>query len=309
MIWKNSLKQSRRSSINQGANLLTWMHMKRSLFITDFDGTLLTDEKRIAKQDLDTLFRLRNNNIVTAIATGRSLYSLQQALEQIGLGGDRLPVDYFIFSTGAGIMAVAQGSIIRSLCVTARDVREIITCFDARKLDYMVHRAIPHTRYFLYKSHGEKNPDFQARILLSPRFSKPLNNGQSLYDTATQVLAIIPGKVSVEMMAAVRADLFGYSVIHATSPLDHFSSWIEVFNKQVSKSQAASWLASTLNIKQSDVISVGNDYNDQDLLEWSGRGYLVANAAPDLKLFLKTVSSNNHCGVSQAVVESGLLGG
>jgi len=283
--------------------------MKKSLFITDFDGTLLTDEKRITQQDLDTLCRLRKKNIVTAIATGRSLSSLQQALEQIGLRGDRLPVDYFIFSTGAGIMALAQGSIIRSLCVTARDIRKITTCFDARKLDYMVHRAIPHTRYFLYKFHGKGNPDFQARILLSPGFSKPLNNGQAMYDTATQVLAIIPGKVSVDLMAAVRADLSAYSVIHATSPLDHFSSWIEVFHKQASKSQAASWLASTLNIKQSDVISVGNDYNDQDLLEWSGKGYLVANAASDLKLLFKTVSSNNHCGVSQAVAESGLLGG
>lgn len=308
MIWKHWLKLFRISSINQGANLLTGVYMKKSLFITDFDGTLLTDEKRIAQQDLDTLSRLRNNNIVTAIATGRSLSSLQQALEQIGLG-DRLPVDYFIFSTGAGILAVARGSIIRSLCVAASDIREITTCFDARKLDYMVHRAIPHTRYFLYKSHGKKNPDFQARILLSPRFSKPLNNGQDLYDTATQVLAIIPEKVSVAMMAAIRADLFGYSVIHATSPLDHSSSWIEVFHKQVSKSQGASWLASTLNINQSDVISVGNDYNDQDLLEWSGKGFLVANAAPDLKLLFKTVSSNNHCGVSQAAAASGLLDG
>lgn len=281
--------------------------MRKSLFVTDFDGTLLTDEKRIAKQDLDTLLRLRKKNIVTAIATGRSLYSLERALEQIGLRGDQLPVDYFIFSTGAGIMALAQGSIIRSLCVCARDIRKITSCFDARKLDYMVHRAIPHTRYFLYKSHGEKNPDFQKRILLSPIFSKPLNNGQAMYDTATQVLAIMPGKASVDLMASIRLDLFAYSVIHATSPLDHFSSWIEVFNKQVSKSQAASWLASTLGINQSDVISVGNDYNDQDLLEWSGKGYLVANAAPDLKLLFKTVSSNNHCGVSQAAVASGLL--
>jgi len=89
--------------------------------------------------------------------------------------------------------------------------------------------------------------------------------------------------------------------------LDHCSSWIEVFNKQVSKSLAASWLASKLGVNQWDVTSVGNDYNDQDLLEWSGKGYLVANAAQDLKLCFKTVFSNNHCGVSQAALESGLL--
>jgi Cof subfamily protein (haloacid dehalogenase superfamily) len=285
------------------------MHMKKSLFITDFDGTLLTDEKRIAKQDLATLSRLRENNTITAIATGRSLYSFQRALQQINLSPNTLPVDYLIFSTGAGIMALQEGRLIRSHAISTRGIRNIIACFDANKWDYMVHNAIPDTRYFLYKSHGRENRDFQKRILLYKPFSAPLGNGRSLYDSATQVLAIIPGKVSTDQMAAVRASLVDYSVIPATSPLDHCSSWIEVFNKQVSKSQAASWLASALDIKQSDVISVGNDYNDQDLLQWSGKGYLVSNAAQDLKPCFAMVSSNNHCGVSQAALASGLPAG
>ncbi len=286
---------------------MTLAHMKKNLFITDFDGTLLTDEKRIANQDLATLFRLRQNNTITAIATGRSLYSFQRALKQINFAGNKLPVDYLIFSTGAGIMAFQEDRLIRSHAISSRDIRKIIACFDLNKWDYMVHKAIPDTRYFLYKSHGKENSDFQKRIQLYKAFSAPLNNGRALYDSATQVLAIIPGKVSPSRMATVRADLVDYSVIPATSPLDHCSSWIEVFNKQVSKSMAASWLASTLDIQQSDVISVGNDYNDQDLLEWSEKGYLVANAAKDLKPYFKTVSSNNHCGVSQAAMESGLL--
>jgi len=281
--------------------------MKKSLFITDFDGTLLTDEKSIAREDLATLSRLRQNNTITAIATGRSLYSFQRALEQINLAENELPVDYLIFSTGAGIIAFQEGLLIRSHAIIARDIRKIMACFDSNKWDYMVHKAIPDTRYFLYKSHGKENSDFQKRIQLYRAFCAPLNNGRALYSSATQVLAIIPGKVSPSRLAAIRADLVDYSVIPATSPLDHCSSWIEVFNKQVSKSMAASWLASTLDIQQSDVISVGNDYNDQDLLEWSGKGYLVANAAQDLKPYFKTVSSNNHCGVSQAAQESDLL--
>ena len=280
--------------------------MKKSLFITDFDGTLLTDEKTIAKQDLATLSRLRKNNTITAIATGRSLYSFQRALQQVRLEGNKLPVDYLIFSTGAGIMNLQAGRLMRSHAILTRDIRKIMVCFDANKWDYMVHKAIPDTRYFLYKSHGRENLDFQKRILLYQPFSAPLDNGRILYEAATQVLAIIPEKVSGAQMAEVRASLADYSVIPATSPLDHCSSWIEVFNKQVSKSLAASWLASLLDIKQSNVISVGNDYNDQDLLEWSGTGYLVANAAQDLKPYFRTVSSNNQCGVSQAALTSGL---
>jgi len=283
--------------------------MKKSLFITDFDGTLLTDDKTIAPQDIATLSRLQENNIVTAIATGRSLYSFQRAVKQLNLEGNRLPVDYLIFSTGAGIMAISGESMIHSHSISAGDIRKITRYFDATQVDYMVHKAIPDTRYFLYKSHGRKNPDFQERILLYQQFSTPLKKGQALYDTATQVLAIVPGGLPISRVSEIRADLFEYSVIHATSPLDHCSSWIEVFNKQVSKSMAAAWLASALKIRQADVISVGNDYNDQDLLEWSGKGYLVANGACDLKAHFTLVSSNNHCGVSQAALMSHLLAG
>ncbi len=282
--------------------------MGKTLFVTDFDGTLLTDEKIIAEQDLDTLFRLRKKNIIVAIATGRSLYSFQRALKQISLGENKLPVDYLIFSTGAGIMDLSQDCMIQSYAISTGDIRKICTYFDGRQWDYMVHRAIPDTPYFLYKSHGGDNPDFQKRIQLYQGFSTPLNHDQALFARATQVLAIVPGGLSGERFATVQRDLVDYSVIHATSPLDHCSSWIEVFHPQASKSLAAAWLAKRLDICREHVISVGNDYNDQDLLTWSGKGYLTANGVKDLKPYFTRVPSNNHCGVSAAVRLSHLLG-
>jgi len=281
--------------------------MKKSLFITDFDGTLLNDEKKISREDLDTLSCLRKKNITTVIATGRSLYSFQGALKQINLDVRKLGVDYLIFSTGAGIMAFSGGTIIKSYSISKNDIKKIIAYFDGGKFDYMIHKAIPDTPYFLYKSHGRENPDFQNRIQLYKEFSTPLDNGQILFETATQVLAIIPGKAGASLLKTIAADLSGYSVIHATSPLDHSSSWIEVFHKQVSKSLAASWLAKRLNIDRENVISVGNDYNDQDLLAWSGKGYIVSNAAEDLLPKFIQVTSNNHCGVSESIIQSGLL--
>ena len=171
----------------------------------------------------------------------------------------------------------------------------------------MVHRAIPDTPYFLYSSHGRENPDFFRRIELYKDFASPLHNGTPMFESATQVLAVVPGRLPASMVDDIKASLAGYSVIHATSPLDHASSWIEVFNEKVSKSQSAAWLASRLNIDREQVISVGNDYNDQDLLEWSGRGYLVANGAHDLNSCFRMDQSNNQDGVTLAAGLAGLL--
>ncbi len=80
-----------------------------------------------------------------------------------------------------------------------------------------------------------------------------------------------------------------------------------MFHKNVSKSQAVSWLSSRLKIQQKNVISVGNDYNDEDLLPWSGEAYVVDNAPDSLKIKFNNVLSNNQSGVTEAAVISNLL--
>ena len=69
---------------------------QKGLFITDFDGTLLRSDGTLAQGDLDALVSLKGYGIRTAIATGRSLYSFNTS------PGVDLPVDYVIFTTGAG---------------------------------------------------------------------------------------------------------------------------------------------------------------------------------------------------------------
>ena len=93
-------------------------------------------------------------------------------------------------------------------------------------------------------------------------------------------------------------------VIQTTSTLDGKSTWIEVFPITVSKSQTAAWLAEGLGIDKERIVSIGNDYNDLDLLEWTTRGYVVDNAPADLKSRFTGVASNNNGGVAEAARRS-----
>jgi len=281
--------------------------MRKKLFITDFDGTLLKDDKTISNEDIRILEGLRQKKIYTAIATGRSVYSFEKALKDMGMAEGLLPIDYVMFSTGACIVEFPGGRVIYQKCVPSSDIKKIMHYFDRRKFDYMVHKSIPDTRYFLYKSHGKYNPDFQARLKLYEGYASPLTEGQSLYDQATEVLAVIPGGADMNFLETIRKDLSGFSVIQATSPLDHQSAWIEVFHKDVSKAKTASWLAGKLGVNRQNIMSVGNDYNDQDLLAWSGKGFVVGNGPGSLKQVFNTVSSNNQCGVSHAAKEAGWI--
>ena len=280
----------------------------REMFVTDFDGTLLNDDRQIAPRDLETLAELRSGHTTTVIATGRSLFSFNRALDLMGLSMSDLPVDYLVFSTGAGVYDTAREEIVLSHAISKPEILSITAYFDRLGFDYMVHRAIPDTPYFLFKANGGGNADFKRRIQMYPTFGSPIQRADQVYDRATEVLAIVPGGIDRQTAAGFQRDLADFSVILATSPLDHTSAWVEVFHRAVSKSRTVGWLARDLGISRAGVISVGNDYNDHDLLEWSGQAFLVENGPGDMKSRFRLVESNNQCGVSDAAQAAGLIG-
>ncbi|MCP4021736.1 MAG: HAD hydrolase family protein, partial [Desulfobacteraceae bacterium] len=243
------------------------------------------------------------------IATGRSVYSFQMALKTIAPWADEqdFPIDYVLVSTGAGILDFPICRLLKSYSLKSSQVVDIAGYFDKNRVDYMVHKSVPNTRHFVYKSHTRSNPDFNKRIELYSQFSEPLNGSLEDFGNATEVLAIIPNGISPGHLDKIKADLNRFSVIHATSPLDHESAWIEVFHKDVSKSLAAGWLAKKLGSGPEYTIAVGNDYNDEDLLQWSKASFVVANAACRLKERYQTVASNNQNGVTQAAKMAGLI--
>jgi hypothetical protein len=229
------------------------------------------------------------------IATGRSLYSFKT------VAGNDMPVDYVIFSTGAGVITFPEVRLIRNIHMDSGAVLSAVQIFMEFGLDFMVHQPIPENHRFVYYETGRDNPDFHRRLARYSQFCQPLDNAFSNIGSASQLLAVINHDNSTSVLTALRSKLTGYSVIRSTSPLDGRSTWIEVFAPGVSKSLCAAWLAGRLNIDKELVLAVGNDYNDQDLLEWAGTAFLVDNAPDLLKNRFDSVPSHDHGGVAEAI--------
>jgi hydroxymethylpyrimidine pyrophosphatase-like HAD family hydrolase len=79
------------------------------------------------------------------------------------------------------------------------------------------------------------------------------------------------------------------------------SGWLEVFPRHISKSQTSDWLVNLHQLQREQVLAVGNDYNDVDLLAWAGSACVVANAPSDLRQHYREVASHCQDGFSEAV--------
>jgi HAD superfamily hydrolase (TIGR01484 family) len=276
---------------------------KKGFFVVDFDGTLLRDDKQVAFEDIQALATLRQYGIATVVATGRSFYSFQKISGELaGDYSEPFPLDYVILSTGAGIVEYGGGSFLHSLSLQHQDILEISRFLDNAALNYMIHRPVPDTHYFLYRSNQSRpERDFEMRLEMYREFATPLTAARlAEFEGATEILVIVGEDRGDEVSTYLSAKLAGYSVIRATSPLDHRSAWIEIFPEGVSKSGMVAWLSRRMSVPRKYICAVGNDYNDLDLLEWAGMAFLVANAPVRLHNRFSLVSDNNSCGVKEA---------
>lgn len=264
------------------------------LFVVDLDGTLLRSDRTVASSDLGALRRLGERGVVRAIATGRSLFSFNTV--EI----PELSVDFVVFSTGAGVLEYNTGDIIRKAWLESREVKRIGAFLQTRRLDFMIHHPIPDNHRFAYHRTNSNNHDFDRRLALYDRHAESLSTSPNHFGPATQLLAIVPANRARATLDKIRRELGEFNVIQTTSPLDGESTWIEIFPLSVSKSQTTAWLAEKLSIPKQQIVAVGNDYNDLDLLEWSANSYVVANAPDDLKKRFTNVASNNSGGVAEA---------
>ncbi len=270
------------------------------MLITDLDGTLLRSDGKVSDTDIVSLQRLGEMGILRVLATGRSPYSFTKAITE------KLPFDYVLFSTGAAIVDYADGGrFLKVSHLSSQQAVEVNEILCAINLDFMVHDPFPDNHRFGYRSFGKSNPDFQRRIERYLAFARDLDRqvhgptGRG--GEVSQFLVVVPAETAESTWKAIHAAFPALSVIRSTSPLDHESTWIEIFHPDVSKSRSAEWLCRKLGILPRNVLAIGNDYNDLDLLEWAGEAMLVANAPKPLRDRFPTVSSNNASGVSEAI--------
>ncbi len=268
--------------------------MKRKkimIVFTDLDRTLLRDDNTLSKGNFEALKKLKNKKIIIAVATGRNIFSAQRVLP------DNLPIDFLIFSSGVGIINWKTKNIINENHLIKEEVKKTLKIFLKHKVDFMLHEPVPENHRFQYKRINKNNTDFKRRIKLYKLFANPIKH---INQQASQFIAILkPG--SDRKFEEIKNEINFLKVIRATSPLDHKSIWLEVFPNGVSKGHSAEWLCKRLGIEQIQTLSIGNDFNDIDLLEWTVKSYVVENSPQELKVKFEVVKSNEEDGFAEVV--------
>jgi HAD superfamily hydrolase (TIGR01484 family) len=263
------------------------------MLVTDLDGTLLDSRSQLSAASHTALLRLGEQGIVRVVATGRSLHSALHVLDA------RTPIDFLVFSSGAGICAWPSGALLATHALRAEQVTRVLAILQRRRLDFMLHRRVPDNHRFLYWSAGGDNPDFARRCARDPDFAELCPARLDADLIASQFLAIEAPRV-LSQREALAAELApDLRVVLTTSPLDRESRWLEIFPEHVSKARASAWICERTGVDARRVVALGNDFNDLDLLAWAAHPHVVANAPESMRACYRVVASNDEDGFAQ----------
>jgi len=256
---------------------------------TDLDGTLLRDDKSISKEDQETLNLLGNLNIIKVVATGRSMYKVLEALEL------NLPFDYIVFSSGSGIYDWKKQTILLNRQFSSDVSCCLLNFLLDERINFMVFEPIPNNNRFSYHCGGEYCPEFSQYIERHAKDGSLLDKNFLPVD-AGQFICILPNDEMIfdSMRSKILSRCEPLKIIRTTSPVDDRYIWMEVFPESVSKGHGLEWICRETNIGPTQVVALGNDFNDLDMLEYSGHPWVVSNACKELKTRFDVLGSGNN---------------
>jgi Cof subfamily protein (haloacid dehalogenase superfamily) len=263
------------------------------MVVTDLDGTLLNNDQQVSEEDYNTLVALGNQNVIRVIATGRSPFSFERVIPA------DFPIDYLVFSSGAGIMDYRTKEILYSKNLPEKVVHSIADQLRSLGVAFKVLAPVPENHNYVYYQNGELHPDFVRRMENYRGFEKPISFDPPNFGEACQFLIILPS--DPEGFFKLKGLFSGVKVIRATSPMDHESIWMEIYHSDVSKGNAGEFLCHRHHINKDRVMGIGNDYNDTDMLGFVGQPFVVANAPEELKELYRHSLSNNESGFTAAL--------
>lgn len=260
------------------------------LVATDLDGTFLKDDRTISPKNLEALHLLGDKKIIRVVATGRNLRKVKEVLSE------HVPFDFIVFSSGVGVFDWKLKKHIQKQNIGNEAAQKLMQYFVKKKLSFHAFYPSPenHKHWFF---RGEKYcEEFERYFSFNNAFADEVNVEILPTSELSQFLIIIPedGKRFNKMKREIEAVCSEIRVIRASSPITTGFIWIEIFHKTVSKGNGVKEICDLHNISSEDTLGIGNDYNDLDLLNFTGRSFITENAPSEIKERYELAPSNEN---------------
>lgn len=267
------------------------------LLALDIDGTLLDGRREMSRATVDAVHYAAGRGVRVTVCTGRSLPSAEEAVRRLSLNAP------FVLNNGALIydVPVRRARYLRNL--PNQLAVDAVRVFRGIGFHPIVYGPLPEVQYFYYDSF---DPDNQAFIDYAAQNADRVHRVDDVCAFLRQDIACITvaeRNERVESRAShIRAQLQDAGVVFEISPWDPCYQVITVMPSGVSKGDGLRRLARLLGIGLPEVMAVGDNLNDLEMLDVAGLGVAMGNGPPEIRARADHVTASvDDEGVARAI--------
>ena len=277
----------------------------------DLDGTMLNSYGEVTQNTKDIIKQVQNKGVEVIIASGRPIDSLKTIAKEITCD------KYFISGNGAILYDVKNDQILYENILKKSKVLDIIKICEENSIFYNLYtekevlaKSLNYNVLYYYKENLNKDEANKTHIhimeniydYIAEREEKIIkiticDNNQTIFNSILKKIKEISDIEVLEISHMSRKIIKqGTEEI----PVEYF--YTEISAKNVDKWEAIEELARKLDIKNEEIIAIGDNINDKKMIENAGIGVVMEGSTQEVINVANFVTdSNDNDGVANAL--------
>ncbi|AWC31262.1 HAD family phosphatase [Bacillus cytotoxicus] len=276
------------------------------LIALDMDGTLLSSNLEISKENLQAIHAAQEAGHIVMICSGRAKEDALKVLEEYKLS---LPV-----GASNGAIVYVDGNVINSRCLQNDKVYKLAKLLESEGFPYKLYTNqgvyAPYNwneqvmRTFEENKHElDITIEELERITEKQKKSNLITDFQKIEDVISNADLEISKFFILTFHARHRSALLQTLqkdkeiMVTASAPTN-----LEIMDKDGHKGNGLREMAAHFNIPLRDTVAIGDNFNDVPMLEIAGLSVAMRNAEEDVKKLCDVVTlTNDEHGVAYAI--------
>ena len=282
------------------------------LMAIDLDGTLLNSFGEVSENTRKALQAAKERGVEVVLASGRPISSTESLAVELGVD------NYLISGNGAAVYDIKEQKVVYDRFLTKEQVMKIAKLCDNNSFFYNVYTedeviasSLNYNVLFYHKENVKKIEERRTHINVVQNIMEYIeqsgkekflkitvcDESQFIFNSIMKRLKEIEGIDVLETAYMSRK-----KIKDGTDDVDIQYYYTEITNENVNKWSAIEYLLEKLDIKPEEVIAIGDNLNDKEMIENAGLGVVMGNSNPIMKgLSNEIVADNNSEGVLEAI--------
>jgi cof-like hydrolase len=258
------------------------------LIMSDIDGTILDQNHQLDSHLLELMPLLKQSEIPFVLASARSPLGIAPISKELGI------TDFPIASYNGALIGTGD----KILSQHTINKKELLLLHDFLTKEFPTVSINVYSGKYWYVNTLDKWVEIEAQITgESPKVTSLADFLQEEKNLIHKLL-LIDNAATIQKLKETLATMdFPQTDFYLSK-----DNYLEVTHNQVSKKQALLELANYYQLSLTEIMSIGDNYNDIPMIETAGLGVAMGNAPTDVKVCAnKVTDSNDQNGVSKAI--------